>query len=458
MNAELLRTPRSAQHPIKHTKPFRYPTKQEPRPPAIPSKDRTPPFKEKANIPNDGAKHFEHAIHQVQALQDSKLAKKTSSPPVSPQPHPHRPFSASALASKSSKTIKAFFRHRHSDSLPLISNVDTAAKENADITSPLRRRSTQAKRPEGMKLPTITAAKTTEYQLNDPKRSDETQDHRRGVDLARNSSVPFPKTEEVKPSSVNATREELTPRQPRRSLSFFRNAMKSKPVTKVIPPLTLNDNPDARVPPDTIRQRRPVSTPVSGVSSSSSDSTHDDPRSSSRMDKTLPLSRAPAPIHPATNSTDAIVVATHGTQRKTKTASARTKQCPAPVKDIRPSVDAMDPKPPDRLDTNASALRLLPLTSPQSATTSITVNLDSDPDREAHYLLRMACTYLTKTILPEVKMARKQLATPTDASLVSPKPIQATTQTASQKADALRTQVYDKILSMYRMEKAWGID
>jgi hypothetical protein len=82
-----------------------------------------------------------------------------------------------------------------------------------------------------------------------------------------------------------------------------------------------------------------------------------------------------------------------------------------------------------------------------SAMTTTSADAIADSDREAHYMLRMACTYLTKTILPEVKSARS----PTRES---PQPA----TTASEKANALRRYVYEKIKLLERMERAWGID
>lgn len=444
------------QHAIKHERPRGSRTRQGLAPPSVPDKERTQPSREKVDIPNLRSSSIDHAPNQIRALHDSKKSSNTSVPV---NPHPHRPFSPSALASKSGKTIKAFFRHRHSDSLPIIISADTLGEENTDPSPPHRRKSTQAKKHEVIEPPKLSGKESAAQPPNASSMLNKGQhDHHRSVHKASDAKVQFPKTEEEGPSSADNINEEPPLRKPRLSLSFFLSAMKTKPVTKIVAPLPAGNFQDARIPPDTIRRHRPVSSPASKVWSSSSDLPLDDRRPSIKPDKPRPLSRG---LPSAKGSIDALVSETPPVQSKQVTALTGTKQRPAPVKDIRPSAEALDPKPPDCLETDVSSnLRLLPLTSPQSATTSITVNLDStpDPDREDHYLLRMACTYLTKTILPEVKMTGKEGGRQADPSLSSSTSNSAAIRTASEKADALRTHVYDKIKLMERMEKAWGIE
>jgi hypothetical protein len=330
----------------------------------------------------------------------------------------HLPFSPSAIASRSGKTIKAFFRHRHADAdsdRPLESHVGLHASSSTSA----RNGSTQRKQ-DVVGLPSISVSVSPDLGLPSQSAPCTGPTDPRCISLKTSESkVRFPKVDGDDVPMHKAVEHEALKRKPRLSLSLFRSASKSKPLAKISPEHAADSSRDARIRPQSVRKSRPMS--------------------------------APPPQRLSTPSNDARDVANNTAALLNESKTPQSRQALTPVKALRSSSDEKDPKPPDR-DARA-AMNLLPLTLPHSGITSQSADAISDPDRQAHYMLRMACTYLTKTILPEVKAARSSREA-IQPSTTSPHP----SRTASEKADALRQHVYDKIKLLERMERAWGID
>lgn len=433
--------------------PHEYLPKQETALLPLPDKQGVRPLCQKVNIPNLRPKSIEEGPNAYKALQDSGPVTKILEPAVI-EPPPRRPFSPTALAAKSGKTIKAFFRHRHSDSLPVISAADSPAQGDRKPTPPYRSRSTQAKKHEGVNIFGVTSKSSVPRRPNGLILGKNQLDHRSVADTSSHVMVDFPRTGEKSTSDVDAViRESLRRRQPRRSLSFFRNAMKTKPVTKVASPPPRGNAQDARKPLETIRRQGSVSRPTSELSSLYINRPHprspEKPRPPSRL-------RVAQQVEGELGPTDA-----EGplVPLKIATRSAKAKQHPLYNKENLSSSEALYSASPDDLEVQVQPVpRLLPAISPQSAITAITVNLESNPDQEAHYMLRMACTYLTKTILPELNLMRRQAAPSMDTSSAYTIPLNLALRTASEKADALRLHVHDRIKLIERMDKAWGIE
>lgn len=329
---------------------------------------------------------------------------------TSPTVNTHRPFSPSAIASRSGKTIKAFFRNRHAD-VDSQGTLGSRVDVNANLGS-----STSV-----VGLPSISVRVSPD--LGSPSQiasRNSATVHQRISLKTSESRVQFPKVHGDDSSMQKAVEHEHSKRKPRLSLSLFRSASKSKAIAKLSSAQAVDSSRNARIAPEIIRKPRPLS----ALSPQHLSASSHDPRQKTKKN---------GPGH----ETAAL---------KTSKLSP-SRPASIPVKAVRSSADDMDPKPPDRLLAEEPATLEL---SPHSPIPTAVV---PDLDREAHYLLRMACTYLTKTILPEVKAAQ--------TSRGATQPSTASTQesrTASEKADALRRHVYDKIKLLERMERAWGID
>ena len=438
--------------------PPKHLAKQAPALPPLPDIQRGLPLHQEVDIPELRSRLDRHASTNDKTLQDSSSPTKLLGPAVSVESHPRRPFSPTNLALKSGKTIKAFFRHhRHSDSLPVINSAATLGVNDNESSSPLRRRSTQAKKHESFDIHVAPLKPYAMRQLNNDSAANDQTIHRSLADRPSEVKVDFPRTEEKGTSAGNVGEEAFPLRQPRRSLSFFRDALKGKSVTKIVSPPLLSDTQNAKITLETTRRQRPLSTAVTVISSPCSDRPHP-----TEPEKTRPLTRLPA-THQAERFLDMDKAEGPSVPRKPDIPSRKVQQQSLSVKDNQLdsllSTSTPDPGSSVHLEpTSSPDHQQIPLTSQQSAITSITVNLDSDPDREAHYLLRMACTYLTKTILPELKTAIKQTASPAGCSFSSTTPVKPNLPTASERADALRANVQDKIKLIQRMEKAWGIE
>lgn len=330
-----------------------------------------------------------------------------SNPSASSAINTHRPFSPSALASRSGKTIKAFFRNRHTDA-ESHGTLQVHVGVQPSSTTSARRSSTQTKR-DVVGLPSISVRLSPELGLpvKSALRNSPAVQRRTSLETSE-SKVQFPKVDVDDIPVQKPNEEDVSKRKPRRSLSFFRSASKPKPVVKASSPQPVDSSRGGRIPSQAIPKQRPMS--------------------------------APAPARLSVSGDDRIY------------STPKTRPVPSNGSGGTPTrhtnANEMDPKPPDRSGREEPATsRLLPLTSMHSTTTSASADAIADPDREAHYMLRMACTYLIKTILPEVKAARH-------STRESPQP----PTTASEKPDAPRRPVYDKIKLLERMERAWGID
>lgn len=337
--------------------------------------------------------------------------------PSPPSPVTHRPFSPSALASRSGKTIKAFFRHRHADA-ESHGTLQAQVGVQPSTTTSAKRTSAQAKQ-DVVGLPSISVRLSPELGLPvQPAVRSSPADQRQISLKPSECKVQFPKVDEDDIPAQKLHEEDASKRKPRRSLSFFRSASKPKPIVKISSPQLVDSCKDEGISLQSthIPKQRPKSAPAPARLSVSGDDHH-----RLTLDPKLPASGS---------------IETQSSHTLTST------------KALPPAANEMDPRPPDRFRREGTvASRLLPLTSMHSATTTTSAHAIADPDLEPHYMLRMACTYLTKTILPEVKAAR-------NSTRDSPQP----PTTASEKADVLRRQVHEKIKLLERMERAWGID
>lgn len=438
--------------------PLEYLNKQVPSPPPPPEKHGTKPLRQKVDIPNLRPRPFAEGSDEYKVFKDSNPGTELLRPAVIESPH-RRPFSPTAVVAKSGKTIKAFFRHRHGDSLRVVSATDSLVQGDTKPTPAYRRRSAQANEHEGFNIPMVTSKSSVARRPSGRILGKSQLDNRSVADASPHVMVDFPRMGKKRSADFDAVfRESLRRRQPRRSLSFFQNALKAKAVTKVASPPPRGNAQDARVPLETLRRQGPVSRPGSGLSFVDSNRPY-----SNKPEKPRPPSRLSV-AQQVEGNLGPITAEGPLLSLKIATSSAKARQHSLSVRENLSSGAALYSASPDDLEVEIQPVpqqpvpQLSPVISSQPAITAITVNLQFTPDQEAHYMLRMACTYLTKTILPELKMARKHAAPSADAPSPSTTRFNPALQTASEKANALRSHVRDKIKVIERMEKAWGIE
>lgn len=382
-----------------------------------------------------------------------------------PSPHgfaSHRPFSPSAIAANSGKRIKAFFKHR--------SSADDANGQGVP-TSPfgLRRISsrissdgvgqTRGNR-ERVLSPNSAAASGRSGKQSLPATN---------VGLAGNtdreksiaeSTIRFPGTEkEATNQSVPIDQQEIVaaPRKPKRSLSLFRSASKTKPVAKVSASEILagktNDAPRAT---NTLKSQRPVSVPLSQSSRSSTEvkSTVTTGGTVQGMTCLTARSSISRDTPEARTSTKASSVDIHRIELERRGSPLRS----STPKQRQTTMHPKSTLPLDRASPSLTLDTATPVPSSRLPTpTGRESSNHDDVDREAHYLLRMASTYLSKTVMPEAKVVASHKNTHIVGNQEARIAMDRTATTPA-AADVLRGHVYETIKLLERMERAWGIE
>ncbi|KAJ9123170.1 hypothetical protein QFC22_001363 [Naganishia vaughanmartiniae] len=375
------------------------------------------------------------------------------------EPAPYRPFSPSAIAANSGKRIKAFFQHRSPDS-----DDDNAGGRGVPLSPfSLRRMSSrissdsfyESKVGRARDLPPIpvdTSGRPGKQSLPTTNvRLSGNADRGRNVAEER---IRFPRTEKDVSQSVNTQQEGVIvePRKPKRSLSLFRSASKTKPVANVSGSATPGIGHDTRIGPDTLKIQRPTSAPISRnprPSTSTEVKTTVAPRVTVE-DITRPAARSSPRRDNSQVQSSKTSTVSHNTdleRRGSPFRSSTPRQKPTathPKSTFPPSTPA-ELEPSERTLYSVTPDAATPVPSSRHPTPTGR-DSSNDVDREAHYLLRMASTYLAKTVMPEARVTKNKDIGNQEVQFVT------------DRSDVLRRHVYEKIKLLERMERAWGIE
>ncbi|KAJ9107586.1 hypothetical protein QFC21_001045 [Naganishia friedmannii] len=386
----------------------------------------------------------------------TRIPDESTAVSIPPQHGPpfHRPFSPSAIAANSGKRIKAFFKHR---------SPDDVANARGEAMSPfgLHRMSSRISSDSVFEtkggraacdlppIPVAVSGRSGEQNL--PTTNVRLSGSIQPEKSVAKGRIRFPGTEKEANHFDQQGIIIAQPRKPKRSLSLFRSASKTKPVATVSGSATPGITNDARLAPDTLKSHRPVSVPISQISRPSTPEvknvvtpistvvgmTRLAPRSPIRRDDLrAQSSKAPIAIH----YTDL--------ERRGPPLGAFTpkqRHTTTHPKSTLPALNQDGTRLSERTPHSLTSEAATPVPSSRRATpTGEEANLD--PDREAHYLLRMASTYLAKTVMPEARIIKNRDVGNQEA------------RTVTDRTDLLRRHVYEKIKLLERMERAWGIE